>query len=261
MAKKKNESLTTILVAGSLCLVCSLLVSFTVVSLKERQAKNKDLDFKKNVLMSAGLIKAGSTEEIVTEAFSKIETVMVDFETGAVTSEVAAKGYDQNKAASNPKMNVKIPANLDVAGLSTRAKIAKVYMSRVDGKVVTLILPVKGKGLWSTMYGFLALGADTNTIKGFAYYSQGETPGLGGEVDNPKWKAQWIGKKVYDADWEVQFKVNKGSVTDATAGKEFKVDGLSGATITGDGVTTSMQYWFGKHGYGNLLAKVRAGEI
>jgi Na+-transporting NADH:ubiquinone oxidoreductase subunit C len=261
MAKKKNESLTTILVAGSLCLVCSLLVSLTVVSLKDKQAKNKELDFKKNVLMSAGLIKTGASAEVVEEAFSKIETALVDFETGELTTEVDAKLYDQTKAAADSTMNVEIPSDKDVAGLSTRAKIAKVYFARTEGKIDTIILPVKGMGLWSTMYGFLALGADTNTIKGFAYYSQGETPGLGGEVDNPKWKAQWIGKKVYDTDWAVQFKVNKGTVTDATAGKEYKVDGLSGATITGDGVTTSMQYWFGDHGYGKLLAKVRAGEI
>ena len=159
-------------------------------------------------------------------------------------------------------MNVKIPSELDFGGLSTRAKYAKIYLSRDEaGTVKEVILPVKGKGLWSTMYGFIALEADTKTIKGFAYYSHGETPGLGGEVDNPKWKAQWVGKKIYDANFEVLFTVNKGSVTDATANKEYKVDGLSGATITGNGVTTSMQYWFGEHGYGKLLEKVRAGEI
>ena len=261
MAKKKNESLTTILVAGSLCLVCSLLVSFTVVNLKERQAKNKELDFKKNVLMSAGLIEPEVSAVEVEEAFSKVEMALVNFETGEVTTEIDAATYDQNKASSDPSMNVKIPGTKDVAGLSTRAKLAKVYFSKVGGKVETIILPVKGKGLWSTMYGFLALGSDANTIKGFAYYSHGETPGLGGEVDNPNWKAQWIGKKIYDTDMQVQFAVNKGSVTDQTAGKEYKVDGLSGATITGNGVTTSMQYWFGSHGYAKLLAKVRAGEI
>lgn len=261
MAKKKNESLSTILVAGSLCLVCSLLVSFTVVSLKEKQAKNKELDFKKNVLMSAGLIQPGVSAEEVETAFSKVEMKLVNFETGEISNEQDPASFDQKKAASDPAMNVKIPGSKDVAGLSTRAKLAKVYFSRVNGQIETIILPVKGKGLWSTMYGFLALESDANTIKGFAYYSHGETPGLGGEVDNPKWKAQWIGKKIYDTDFEVKFAVNKGSVTESTPGKEYKVDGLSGATITGNGVTTSMQYWFGSHGYKKLLANVRAGEI
>ena len=106
------------------------------------------------------------------------------------------------------------------------------------------------------MYGFIALGADLNTIKGFGYYSQGETPGLGGEVDNPKWKAQWVGKKLFDASGAVIFKVAK-----AVGSGENQVDGLSGATITAVGVSTSMTYWFGEHGYANFLAKLKAGEI
>ncbi len=199
MSKKGNDSLETILVAGALCLVCSLLVSFTVVTLKEKQAKNKELDFKKNVLMSAGLIKAGVSAEVVESTFSKIKTVIVDFETGEVTNAVDPKTYDQNKAASNPKMNVEIPSDKDVASLNTRARYAKVYLAQNEsGEIEKVILPVRGKGLWSTMYGFLALDSDANTIKGFAYYSHGETPGLGGEVDNPAWKNQWIGKKIYN---------------------------------------------------------------
>jgi Na+-transporting NADH:ubiquinone oxidoreductase subunit C len=262
MSKKGNESLSTILVAGALCLVCSLLVSFTVVSLKEKQTKNKELDFKKNVLMSAGLVKAGVSAEVVESTFSKIKTIIVDFESGEVTTKVDPKTYDQNKAASNPEMNVRIPSGKDVASLNTRAKYAEVYLVQSEaGEIEKGILPVKGKGLWSTMYGFLALGSDTNTIKGFAYYSHGETPGLGGEVDNPKWKSQWIGKKVYNDNWEVKFKVAKGSVNSGSDSAIYQVDGLSGATITGNGVTSSMDYWFGSHGYKKFLENVREGRI
>lgn len=258
MSKKGNESLQTITVAGLLCLVCSLLVSVTVVSLKPQQIKNKEIDMKKNILMSAGLLNKGDDVEV---AFEKISTVIIDLETGKETDAVDAKSYDQVKAASDPKMNVKIPSAKDVGGLSTRAKYAKIYLAKgEDGVVKELILPVKGKGLWSTMYGFIAVEADTTTIKGFAYYSQGETPGLGGEVDNPKWKKQWIGKKLYDSDWNVAFQVAKGSVDSNTANAEHKVDGLSGATITGSGVTSSMHYWFGDHGYGKYLANLRQGE-
>jgi Na+-transporting NADH:ubiquinone oxidoreductase subunit C len=262
MSKKGNESLTTIIVAGALCLVCSLLVSFTVVSLKEKQTKNKELDFKKNVLMSAGLIEPGVSAEVVESTFSKIKTIIVDFESGEVTTKVDPKNYDQNKAASNPEMNVRIPSGEDVASLNTRAKYAEIYLVQSEGgEIEKVILPVKGKGLWSTMYGFLALGSDTNTIKGFAYYSHGETPGLGGEVDNPKWKSQWIGKKVYNDNWDVQFKVAKGSVNSGSDNAIYQVDGLSGATITGNGVTSSMDYWFGSHGYKKFLENVREGRI
>lgn len=259
MSKGGSETVKTLTVAGGLCLFCSLLVSITVVALRPQQAINKDLDMKKNILMSAGLLAEGGD---INEAFSKIETVLVDFETGKKTDAVDAKSYDQNKASADPTMNVKIPSKLDFGGLSTRAKIAKIYLSRDEaGTVKEIILPVKGKGLWSTMYGFIALEKDTKTIKGFAYYSHGETPGLGGEVDNPNWKKQWIGKKLYDNDWKVAFAVAKGTVDNTHGLAQYKVDGISGATITANGVTNSMQYWFSDHGFGKFLAAVRAGEI
>ena len=106
------------------------------------------------------------------------------------------------------------------------------------------------------MYGFLALGSDLNTIKGFGYYSHGETPGLGGEVDNQTWKNQWIGKKLYGEEGQVKFKVAK---TEGTG--EYQVDGLSGATITANGVTSSMKYWFGAHGYKGFLSNLKSGGI
>ena len=133
--------------------------------------------------MSAGLIKAGDDIEA---AFKQIETIVIDMETG-MKVDVDPKTFSQIKASKDPEQNVKIPAAADVAGLSTRAKLAKVFLTRDgSGAVDTIILNVWGKGLWSTMYGFLALGSDTNTIKGFAYYAQGETPGLGGEIEKEK---------------------------------------------------------------------------
>ena len=151
-----------------------------------------------------------------------------------------------------------IPANLDVGGLSTRSKYAKVYLQKDDaGELNTVILKHWGKGLWSTMYGFIALEPDANTIKGFAYYSHGETPGLGGEVDNPGWKNQWIGKKIYDDEGNVDLKVAKGSAD----GSDYQVDGLSGATITANGVTSSVKYWFGEHGYAKILENIRNGGL
>jgi len=255
---KQNETLKTITVAGLLCFVCSILVSVVVVTLRPQQAKNAELDMKKNILMSAGMIKDGDDIEAV---FATVETMIVNIETGKKV-EMDAKRYDQVAAIKDPAMNVKIPADKDVGGLSARSKYAKVYLKRDSaGAIETIILNVWGKGLWSTMYGFIALGPDTKTIKGFAYYSQGETPGLGGEVDNPNWKSQWVGKNLYDTDFNVAFAVNKGAVDKNHQLAKYRVDGLSGATITGNGVTSSMKYWFGEHGYSKFLANVRAGEI
>ena len=250
---KKNETLKTVMVAGLLCFVCSILVSAVVVTLRPQQAINADLDMKKNILSSAGLLNAGDD---INTVFATLETVIVDMETGK-KFDLEDKSYEQVAAVKDPNYSVSIPGDLDVARLNARSKYAKVYVKRnSEGVIETLILSHWGKGLWSTMYGFIALGPDLNTIKGFGYYSQGETPGLGGEVDAPKWKAQWVGKKLFAEDGSVAFKVAKG-----LAVGESQVDGLSGATITAVGVTASMKYWFGSHGYGKLLNSVRAGEI
>ncbi len=248
----------TILVAFILCVVCSILVSSTVVSLKPRQAKNKDLDMKKNVLLAAGMLQEGDD---IDEKFAQIETIIVDFETGEIVPDFDAKNYDQHKASTDPKTSSRIPADIDQGGIGSREKYAKVYLTRTDDKIDLIILNVRGKGLWSTMYGFLALEGDTKTIRGFAYYSQGETPGLGGEVDNPNWKKQWVGKLVYNESWEPAFEVAKGTVDHTHGLAQYKVDGLSGATITANGVTSSVQYWMGDHGYARFLEKVRNGEI
>ncbi len=133
--------------------------------------------------------------------FDKFEIYMVNLETGEVTNEVESEGYEQRAAAKNPKLNVKIPSSEDIAGLSTRAKYGKIFVYKNEaGEPQIYIFHITSKGLWSTMYGFMALGQDLSTVKGFGYYSQAETPGLGGEVDNPKWKGQWVGKSVYNND-------------------------------------------------------------
>ena len=251
---KKNETAKTVIVAGLLCFICSILVSVTVVLLRPQQAKNAELDMKKNILMSAGMLKDGDD---INQVFSTLETLIIDMESGEKVADIDAKKYDQVAAAKMAKYTVKIPSEEDVAGLSVRSKFAKVYVKRDSSGIIdTVILAQWGKGLWSTMYGFIALETDLNTIKGFGYYAQGETPGLGGEVDNPKWKAQWVGKKLFDQNGDVAFKVAKG-----TAVGESQVDGLSGATITAVGVTSSIKYWFGDHGYAKFLSKLKAGEI
>lgn len=253
---KGNDAIKTLAVAGGLCLVCSILVSSLVVELRPKQQKNAELDMKKNVLKSAGIISDNAKAEEIQEEFDKMETMIVDMNTGEQV-DVDKNEFNQIESSKDAKQSIQIPADLDVSSLGQRSKYAKVYLKRDEaGKVQTVILNHWGKGLWSTMYGFIALENDANTIKGFSYYSHGETPGLGGEVDNQKWKKQWIGKKIYDEQGNVDFNVAKAQATG-----EYQVDGLSGATITANGVTKSIKYWFGDHGYDDFLENVRAGEI
>jgi Na+-transporting NADH:ubiquinone oxidoreductase subunit C len=108
------------------------------------------------------------------------------------------------------------------------------------------------------MYGFLALAPDTRTVKGLGFYAHGETPGLGGEIENTKWLASWKEKILMDESYKPVLTVIKGQVSEATPGKESKIDGLSGATITSNGVQNMVNYWLGDHGYGLVLGKIRA---
>jgi Na+-transporting NADH:ubiquinone oxidoreductase subunit C len=113
-------------------------------------------------------------------------------------------------------------------------------------------------GLWGTLYGYIALAADTQTVRGITFYQHKETPGLGGEVDNARWKALWPGRKVYDARGRPILNVKKGRAGPVES-DPHNVDGLSGATITSRGVGHLVRFWLGEEAFGPYLKKVRVG--
>lgn len=256
----------TFTVAFLLCLVCSLIVAGSVVALKPIQQENKALNLKANILAAAGLLPAGASKEEIEAQFEKIDARLVDLDTGeyvepSVVGKQTALAYDQRKAQKDPKLSKTIAGEEDIASIKRRVDYAKVYLVRENDQIKTIILPVSGYGLWSTLHGFLALESDANTVVGFGFYEHAETPGLGGEVDNPNWKALWPGKKVYDleASDEPKLVLLKGAVDRSKAGAEYQVDGLSGATLTSRGVTNLVQYWTGEHGFQKYLNKLRQG--
>lgn len=248
----------TLLVATILCAVCSVLVSSVYVTLKPKQDFNKEVDFKKNILMSAGLLDKDTD---VNEAFKQVESVVINLETGEPAEGIDADTFDQAKADSDPKYVESLSQSKDLAGIKRRAKLQKVYLVKKDGAIDQIVLHVYGKGLWSTMKGFLSLDKDTNTVRGFNFYSHAETPGLGGEIDNPNWIAQWPGKKVFTEDFRPAIDVIKGNVEPGMPEAEHKIDGLSGATLTSVGVENTFQFWLSDSGYAKFLSNVRNGEI
>ena len=255
MAETAGKTLT---VATVLCGVCSVLVAGAVVILKPKQAFNADIDFKKNVLMAAGMYKPGTD---INEVFKTVEPVVVDLQTGKIAEGVDVKTFDAAKAEKDPATVMALSKSQDVAGIKKISRLQKVFLVKKDGAVDQIVLHVYGKGLWSTMKGFLALDKDAVTVRGFNYYAHGETPGLGGEVDNPKWISQWPGKKAYTEDMKPAIDVIKGVVSPGMANAEHKIDGLSGATITSVGVENTFQFWLSENGYGKFLNSVRNGEI
>jgi len=250
----------TIGFAAAVCVVCSIFVSGSAVALKDRQEKNKVLDKQKKVLSVAGLMEEGqklTPEEIQVIFEDRIVARAVDMETDKHTDAVDPNTHDMRKAAKDASLGYDVPDNK--AKVKRMAKTTVVYHV-VDeaGSVEQIILPVHGPGLWSTLYGFLALEKDTNTIKGITFYEHAETPGLGGEVDNPKWKALWPGRKAFDDKGNVAIKVIKGSAGDVKSAPH-EIDGLSGATITGNGVTYTAQFWLGEDGFGPYLQNFKSG--
>ncbi len=242
-----------ILFSLAVCGVCAVFVSSLAVSLKEAQEVNKLLDKKKNVLMAAGLVESGESVEasVIEERFAKFEPVVIDLETGKELPDVDPTTFDQRKAKKDPERSREAPDNN--AGVNRMPLQALVYKAiGEDGSLDMLVVPVEGYGLWSTLYGFLALEGDLNTVRGLAYYEHGETPGLGGEVENPRWRALWPGRKVYGSGGDPAIEVIKG-VAGPPDQAPHKVDGLSGATITSRGVSNMMRFWLGEEAFGPYI--------
>ncbi len=247
----------TIAVAILLCLVCSIIVSSAAVLLKPTQVANQLLDKKNNILTVAGIADSSKT---VDELFEQIETKVIDIETGEYTDAVDVESFDQLRASKDPATSIRLTKEQDIASIVTRANYANVYLVRDGGAVSKIVLPIKGYGLWSTLYGFIALEADANTVSSITFYDHKETPGLGGEVDNPKWKASWNGKKLDDPQGDYELTLIKGTVGPNTPEPEYKIDGLAGATLTSNGVTNLVKFWMGQDGFGPYLKRYKSTQ-
>ena len=271
--------------AASVCVFCSIFVAGAAVALKDRQDANAVLDRQKKVLSVAGLDCVGDMEpDAITEAFaSLVQPVLVDTTTwepvdvADVESIADIDAYDPRKAARDPAINIQVEETDE----SLRAKVSRLppyevvyYVSPLanpcessEGLVSDatlleqLIVPMQGPGLWSTLYGYVSVQtADFNTLNGLIFYEHAETPGLGGEVDNPRWKAKWVGTELRSSvdDNDVELRVVKGA---ADVGDTHGVDGLSGATITSNGVSYALAYWLGPDAFDVDVLRDIAEEV
>ena len=244
----------TIGVALVLCLVCSVIVSTAATVLKPKQVANKQLDMKKNILSVAGIEDKSKS---IDELFAQIETRVVELETGEYTDAVDAATYDQLKASKDPAYRVELTDDQDIASISARAKYASVYLLKDGDELQKVIIPIKGYGLWSTLFGFLALEADATTVSGITFYDHKETPGLGGEIENKKWQASWHGKQLFNQQGEPALAVIKGAVAPNSPNAKHQIDGLAGATLTSNGVSNLIKFWAGENGFGPYLHRLQ----
>jgi len=249
----------TIIVTLLLCIVCSVIVSAAAVLLRPAQVANKSLDVKRNILGAAGLLEPGTNVEAVFD--ERVEARAVDLEQGIFTDAVDPAEYDQRKASKAPELSEALSDSEDIAKISRREDYSVVYLIKdANDQLEKIVMPIRGYGLWTTLYGFLALETDANTVIGLVFYEHGETPGLGGEVDNPLWKAKWVGKEIYDEQGKVAITVVKGNADPASPQAKHQVDGLSGATLTSRGVHNLLHFWLGESGYKSFLNNLKNGE-
>lgn len=253
---RRDSVANTFLVAGVLCIVCSVLVSVTAVALRERQRQNAEKEFSMNILECCGL--ASETVDIEQVFQDKIERHVVELASGQfVDSTVYSKlgidpdSYDIKQILRTDGLYDPLDRDRDTASIKRLEKYAVVYLYREEGQLKQVILPIRGYGLWSTLYGFISLDAELENIQGITFYEHKETPGLGGEVDNLKWKQQWHGKTAFTPDGDVKVEVVRGKASDAS----YQVDGLAGATITTRGVSNLVKFWLGPDGFGVFLDK------
>jgi len=258
---KLDSTRYTFLFATVVCVVCALLIAVSAVGLHEKQETNALLYRQKNVLLAAGLVKPDEdlpAKELLTIFDENIRVRLVDIATGELVpvAQQDPKAYDQRRARNDPAQSRVAPPNN--AGVSRLPNLGAVYFVMKGDAVRLVVLPIEGVGMWGTCYGFLALEPDGNTVRGLTYYDQKETPGLGGEISNPKWQAVWNGRKIYNEAWEPQLTVIKGKAGPPDK-DPLRVDGLSGATITSVGVSRLTTFWMSNDGWGRFLKIFRQG--
>jgi Na+-transporting NADH:ubiquinone oxidoreductase subunit C len=219
-------------------------ISITAVGLKSKQEINVDVDRKKKILSAVGLAEEISAIEAQTAILQfyddNIQSIVID---GSGNVEQGKRAEDLTPKQAEDTLTA--------------------YLRIQNNKVKALAIPVEGKGLWSTLYGYLALESDLNTVRGITFYKHGETPGLGGEIEKEWFTSNFIGKKIFNSNGQLaSITLIKGKVDELINDAEQKshsVDGISGATITSRGVTALLKKWLEE--YEPFIRKTRNGSI
>ncbi|RIY32758.1 NADH:ubiquinone reductase (Na(+)-transporting) subunit C [Psittacicella gerlachiana] len=271
MAINKNSTIYVTGFVALVSIVCAFIVAAAATALSQKQNEQIAANIQRFVLKVSDV---SYTEQNLGQAFnSNIEVKYVDRKTGNFIENLPAdvqNDYDNLLVLSKFKQYTStIPSAANTPGLKNNliADVLKVYLVKntATGEIEKIVLPFYGNGLWSVMYGLLAVDAkDANTITGITYYQQGETPGLGGEVENPLFTNQFVGKKIYNLNG------NNGNPTEpkislvktiSAENQAYQVNALTGATLTSNGVNAQLEFWLGNYGFAKFLENVRTGEV
>jgi Na+-transporting NADH:ubiquinone oxidoreductase subunit C len=253
-----RESATRAIVITLLvCTVCSALIATTVSVLRPYRDQNRALQ--QTARIQEMIATVPGLEDVVDPlASDQLESRLVELATGAYIDDAADERFDPRKAARDPETSLALPRERDLAGIGRRANHATVFLVSEGDELRLLVLPVYGAGYISTLYGYLALDTDLNTIRGLSFYEHGETPGLGSEIENPRWREQWSGKWLRDPSGELRIEVAPGPAPSRDEDARYQVDAISGATRTSRGVTNLLRFWLGPDGFGPYLQRLRS---
>ncbi|HMO49917.1 MAG TPA: NADH:ubiquinone reductase (Na(+)-transporting) subunit C [Kiritimatiellia bacterium] len=219
----RKDDIRVITFATIICVVCSLVLSATATILKERQDIAVELDRQMNVLKAFGVAVVDEngrklTKEAVDRFFTEnISEVFIDKATGDIVADPDPNVLKREAKERTHESRTLLP----------------LYVWKEGGEAIKYAFPTSGMGLWSIIHGYVALDRDLSTIIGVTFYKHGETPGLGGEVSADWFQDQFSGKIIFDAGDLVRLEVVKGA---APEGSTHQVDGMSGATMTGNGI-------------------------
>ncbi len=252
-----NDSpLKAIAVTLLVCLAASILVTASAVLLKPLQTANKEREREARIAEIVARLPSLADEVALLEAVS-VEARVVDLATGRYVQGVDPADFDQRQAAKDPAQSVAIPAERDLAQIGQRSRFATVHLVWQGERLLLVILPVRGHGFGSMLYGYLGLSADTGTVVGLNFYEHGETPGLGALIDDPDWRDQWRGKKVWDEEGKPGLGVAETALEASAPEAAYLADALTGATWTARGVTNLLRFWLGDDGFGPFLRNIR----
>jgi len=253
----KNESLSkTLLVALAVIFLCSLMVSGAITLLRPIQLEQRAPQNLLYILQTAGLVDFSKTQlkqVEVFEQFKKVEIRILDLNKSSLVNKTEKKDYYYRQSMSDPSACTKLIKKDDLAQLEQRPHKIPTYWIHSAISKTKLVVPIYGKGMWSMIHGYIALEKDFNTISGIYFYEQGDTPGIGELIQDPKWLASWQGKQLYNVEGILTLSVNTNDSLSST----HQVDGITGATKTVIGVNNLIQFWFGNHGYRKFLLKQR----
>lgn len=239
-------------VALAVAFVCAVLVSVVAVGLRPLQKANVEAERVAQLeLVLGALSDIGRSLSI-----EGLEARIVELEGGEYDDSIDVSIFDAEIAAGKSATSTAIPVDLDLAGLKRRARHAQVYLVRdAAERIELIILPVYGRGYQSTLRAWLVLDGDTRTVRALKFYQHGETPGVGARIDEPVWEAQWRGLPAYDHEGVLRIGVRLHAGADDYSA--FKVDGISGATRTAQGVDGMMRFWLGEFGFAPYLQRIR----